>query len=70
MLFTSSKTKSIVKFLTVDDIGSTFVNDAFKTDYIKNKYMFQCTDDINAVLNATFTKMKQCHQLSKFTMKM
>ena len=37
-------------------VGLSFVNDAFKTDCIKNKYIFQCTDDIIAVLNTTFTK--------------
>ena len=36
--------------------SSCFVNDAFKTDCIKNMYMFQCTDDINAVLKTAFTK--------------
>ena len=49
-------TKSIVKFLTFDVIGLSFVNDAFKSDCIKHMYMFQCTDHINAVLKTAFTR--------------
>ena len=36
------------------DIGYCFVNNAIKTDCVKNKYMFQCTDDVNVVFNTAF----------------
>ena len=49
-------TKSIVKFVMLDDVAASFVNDAFKTDCIKNKCMFHCTNDIIAVLSTTLTK--------------
>ena len=39
-----------------DDDNLCFVNDAITTHCIKNKYMFQCTDDINAVFHAAFIK--------------
>ena len=63
-------------FLTFDDIGLCFVNNAIKTDCIKNKYMFQCMDDINAVFNtavfnAAFTKNSSSyHQLSKLILQL
>ena len=44
------------KCLIFNGINSLSLNAVFKTDYIKNKYMFQCTDNIIAVLNTAFTK--------------
>ena len=59
-------TKSIVTFCIFVDIDLCFVHDAIKTDCIKNKYLFECTDDINAVFNAAFiTNQSLHHQLSK-----
>ena len=57
-------TTLIVKFLTFGDAGSSFANDAFKTECIKNKCMFQCTNDVNAVLNTTFTKHESLASIS------
>ena len=36
--------------------GSPFADAVFKTDCIKNQYMFQCTDDIIVVLNTASAK--------------
>ena len=54
-------TNAIVIFLIFVDGGLCFVNDAIKTDYIETKYMFQFTDDINAVFNAAFIENESFH---------